>query len=79
MGETAPLILIGMVGFFPKMATSFFDESTVMPAQIFQWWSLPHRAFQSRAALAILLLLAVLFVMNGLAVVLRAKTQETGS
>lgn len=79
MGETAPLILIGMVGFFPKMATSFFDESTVMPAQIFQWWGLPHRAFQSRAALAILLLLVVLFVMNGLAVVLRAKTQETGS
>ncbi len=79
MGETAPLILIGMVGFFPDAPTSILDKSTVMPAQIFNWWSLPQRAFQSRAALAILLLLAVLFVMNGVAVVLRARTQEMGS
>ncbi len=79
MGETAPLILIGMVGFFPEVPQSFLDQSTVMPAQIFNWWSLPQGAFESRAALAILLLLAVLFLMNGFAVFLRARTQETGS
>ncbi len=79
MGETAPLIIIGMVGFFPNTPESIFDSSTVMPAQIFQWWSLPHRAFESRAALAILLLLFVLFLLNGTAVFIRAKTQETGS
>jgi len=79
MGETAPLILIGMVGFFPEAPSSILDQSTVMPAQIFNWWSLPQRAFQSRAALAILLLLAVLFLLNGFAVFLRYRTQEVGS
>jgi len=79
MGETAPLIIVGMIGFFPNTPTSLFDKSTVMPGIIFKWWSLPHRAFESRAALAILLLLCVLFVLNGFAVVLRARTQETGA
>jgi phosphate transport system permease protein len=47
-----------------------------MPAQIFSWWSMSLRAFQERAALGILVLLTVLFILNGLAVFVRAKSER---
>jgi phosphate transport system permease protein len=47
-----------------------------MPAQIFSWWEMPQRAFEERAALAILLLLFVLFLLNGLALVIRIRSEK---
>jgi len=77
MGETAPLIVIGLVAFVPEAPLTPTDPTTVMPAQIFSWWSMPQRAFQERAALAIVVLLVVLFFLNGLAVLLRARSERT--
>lgn len=76
MGETAPLIIVGLVAFVPDVPLGPLDPSTVMPAQIFSWWEMPQRAFDERAALAILLLLAVLFTLNGLAVVIRNRAEQ---
>ncbi len=74
MGETAPLIIVGLISFVPSPATSPTDATTVMPAQIYSWWGMPQRAFEERAALAILLLLFVLFMLNGFAIFIRART-----
>jgi phosphate transport system permease protein len=76
MGETAPLIIVGLVAFVPDAPLSPMDASTVMPAQIFSWWEMPQRAFEERAALAILLLLVVLFVLNGLALIIRSRSER---
>jgi phosphate transport system permease protein len=72
MGETAPLIIVGMVAFIPDVAASF---STVLPAQIFTWAGEPERAFVEKTSGGILVLLAVLISLNATAVVLR-KTFE---
>lgn len=76
MGETAPLIIVGLVAFVPEAPTSPLAATTVMPAQIFSWWEMPQRAFEERAALAILVLLVVLFTLNGLAVMIRARAER---
>jgi phosphate ABC transporter permease subunit PstA len=76
MGETAPLIIVGLVAFVPEPPLSPMDASTVMPAQIFSWWEMPQRAFEERAALAILLLLLVLSVLNAVALVIRARSEK---
>jgi len=76
MGETAPLIIIGLVSFVPEAAVAPTDPTTVMPAQIYSWWGMPQRAFQERAALAIMGLLVVLFSMNALAVYIRARSER---
>ncbi|MEM6333682.1 MAG: phosphate ABC transporter permease PstA [Planctomycetota bacterium] len=76
MGETAPLIIIGLIAFVPDAASSALDPTTVMPAQVFNWWGNSQPAFTERAALMILLLLAVLFVLNGVAVFIRAKFEK---
>ncbi|MBK1631112.1 phosphate ABC transporter, permease protein PstA [Thiohalocapsa halophila] len=76
MGETAPLLIVGLVSFVPEGPTTPLDPTTVMPAQIFSWWSMSLRAFQERAALAILVLLLVLFTLNGLAVLIRARSER---
>ena len=76
MGETAPLIIVGLIAFVPDVPLSPLDASTVMPAQIFSWWEMPQRAFEERAALAILLLLVVLFVLNGVALVIRTRSEK---
>jgi phosphate ABC transporter permease subunit PstA len=76
MGETAPLIIVGLVAFVPDVPLSPIDASTVMPAQIFTWWEMPQRAFEERAALAILMLLVVLITLNGLALIIRARTEK---
>jgi len=76
MGETAPLLIVGLVSFVPEAPLTPADPTTVMPAQIFSWWSMSLRAFQERAALAILVLLLVLFTLNGLAVYIRATSER---
>ena len=76
MGETAPLLLIGMVAYIPDVPTSVTDAATVMPAQIFSWASMPQQAFTERTAAAILVLLTVLIALNATAVYLRRKFER---
>jgi phosphate transport system permease protein len=73
MGETAPLIIVGMIAFIPDSPSSILDASTVMPAQIFTWAGMPERAYIERTAAGILVLLSVLISLNTLAVILRKK------
>ena len=68
LGETAPLLMIGMVAFIVDIPASFFDPSTVLPVQIFLWSDSPERAFVEKTSAAIMLLLLFLIFMNGLAV-----------
>ncbi|MGC3874262.1 phosphate ABC transporter permease PstA [Halomonas sp. GXIMD04776] len=76
MGETAPLIIIGMVAFIPDVSASFGDAATVMPAQIFTWAGEPDRAFTEKTAGGILVLLAVLISLNATAVWMRKKFER---
>ncbi|MDT3684583.1 MAG: phosphate ABC transporter permease PstA [Pseudorhodoplanes sp.] len=76
LGETAPLLMIGMVAFIVEPATSITDAATVLPVQIYLWSDLPEIAFQSKTAAAIIVLLAFLFVMNGMAIFLRRRFER---
>ncbi len=73
MGETAPLIIVGMIAFIPDSPTSVMEAATVMPAQLFTWAGMPERAYIERTAAGILVLLSVLISLNSLAVYLRKK------
>ena len=73
MGETAPLIIIGMIAFIPDSPSSIFEAATVMPAQIFTWASMPERAYIERTAAGIMVLLTILLSLNALAIYLRKK------
>ena len=73
MGETAPLIIVGMIAFIPDSPTNILDAATVMPAQIFTWAGMPERAYIERTAAGILVLLTVLISLNAFAVYLRKK------
>jgi len=73
MGETAPLIIVGMIAFIPDSPSTILEASTVMPAQIFTWAGMPERAYIERTAAGILVLLSVLISLNTLAVYLRKK------
>jgi phosphate transport system permease protein len=76
IGETAPLLLIGMNAFMPDAATSPFQAATTLPTQIFIWADSPERGFVSRTSAAILVLLAFLVLMNGLAIWLRRRFER---
>jgi phosphate transport system permease protein len=76
MGETAPLIVIGALTFVPYVPESVMDNFTVLPIQIFNWVSRPQKAFSINAAAAIIVLLSITFVMNGIAVYLRHRWQK---
>ena len=76
VGETAPLIVIGALAYVPFVAETPMDEFTVLPIQIFNWVSRPQEEFVVNAAAAIIVLLAVTFVMNGIAVYLRNRWQK---
>ena len=76
LGETAPLLLIGMVAFIVDIPGSAFDPSTVLPVQIYLWADSPERAFLERTAAAIMVLLVFLILMNLLAVWLRRKFEK---
>jgi phosphate transport system permease protein len=76
LGETAPLLMIGMVAFIVDVPGGFTDPSTVLPVQIFLWADSPERAFMEKTSAAIMVLLAFLIVMNTLAVILRKKLER---
>ncbi|MFP7756300.1 phosphate ABC transporter permease PstA [Thermodesulfobacteriota bacterium B35] len=76
LGETAPLLMIGMVAFIVDVPTGLTDPATVLPVQIYLWADAPERAFVERTAAAIMVLLAFLICMNGLAVYLRRKFER---
>ncbi len=73
MGETAPLIIVGMIAFIPDSPTSITDAATVLPAQIFTWASMPETAYIERTAAGIMVLLTVLMSLNAIAIYLRKK------
>jgi phosphate transport system permease protein len=75
-GETAPLLMIGMVAFIADVPKSFTDAATVLPVQIYLWSDLPELAFQSKTAAAILVLVGILFCLNGIAIYLRRKFER---
>ena len=76
LGETAPLLMIGMVAFIVDIPTGIFDKATVLPVQVYLWADSPERAFVERTSAAIIVLLAFLLIMNALAVVLRKRFER---
>ncbi len=75
LGESAPLLMIGMVAFIADMPMGFMDPSTVLPVQIYIWSDSPERAFIALTSAAIVVLLAFLFVINFVAIMLRKKLE----
>ena len=76
LGETAPLLLIGMVAFIVGASNGVLEPASVLPVQVFQWSDFPEVAFSNRAALAILTLILFLVAMNALAVLLRNRFER---
>jgi phosphate transport system permease protein len=76
LGETAPLLMIGMVAFIVDIPGGFTEPSTVLPVQIYLWADSPERAFVERTSAAIMVLLGFLITMNALAVVLRKRFEK---
>jgi phosphate transport system permease protein len=77
LGETAPLLLIGMNAFITSAPTGPFDSATALPTQIFIWADSPERGFVSRTSAAIMVLLSFLVMMNALAIFLRNRFERT--
>ncbi|MEM9385864.1 MAG: phosphate ABC transporter permease PstA [Pseudomonadota bacterium] len=77
LGETAPLLMIGMVAFVVDVPASLTDPSTVLPVQIYLWADSPERAFVERTSAAIMVLLVFLIAMNGVAVYLRRRFEQS--
>ena len=76
VGETAPLIVIGALAYVPFAPTNPMDDFSVLPIQIFNWISRPQHGFEVNAAAAIIVLLLITFIMNGIAVYFRNKWQK---
>ena len=76
LGETAPLLMIGMVAFIVDIPQSVTDSATVLPVQVFLWADSPERAFVEKTSAAIMVLLAFLVVMNAVAVFLRKRFER---
>jgi len=76
LGETAPLLMIGMVAFIVDIPHSLTAPATVLPVQIYLWADSPERAFVAKTSAAIIVLLAFLILMNSGAVVLRKKFEK---
>jgi phosphate transport system permease protein len=76
LGETAPLLMIGMIAFIVDVPANFTDPATVLPVQIYLWADSPERAFTERTAAAIIVLLIFLVAMNVVAVILRKKFEQ---
>ncbi len=75
LGETAPLLLIGMNAFITAAPDSILSPSTALPTQIFLWFDSPERGFVARTSAAIIVLLGFLIAMNAVAVFLRQRFQ----
>lgn len=76
LGETAPLIMIGMVAFIVDVPRSITDSATVLPVQIYRWSDFPERAFEARTGAAIAVLLLFLVAMNAIAILLRRRFER---
>jgi phosphate transport system permease protein len=76
LGETAPLLMIGMVAFVVDVPGSLTDAATALPVQIFLWADSPERAFVEKTSGAIIVLLAFLIAMNATAIALRARYEK---
>jgi phosphate transport system permease protein len=76
LGETAPLLMIGMVAFLVDIPSGVTEPATVLPVQIYLWADSPERAFAERTSAAIIVLLAFLIAMNSLAVILRQRFER---
>lgn len=76
LGETAPLLMIGMVAFIVDIPSSVTDAATVLPVQVFLWADSPERAFMEKTSAAIIVLLVFLILMNALAVMLRKRFER---
>jgi phosphate transport system permease protein len=76
LGETAPLLMIGMVAFIVDIPAGFTDPATALPVQIYLWADSPERAFVERTSAAIIVLLAFLITMNAAAVILRKRFER---
>jgi len=76
LGETAPLLMIGMVAFIVDIPGSVFDPGTVLPVQIFMWADFPERMFLQKTSSAIIVLLGFLLLMNGAAIFIRKKLER---
>jgi phosphate transport system permease protein len=77
IGETAPLLLIGMNAFLTSVPTSPFESATTLPTQIFIWADSPERGFVSRTSAGIVVLLVALVTMNALAIYLRRRFERS--
>ncbi len=76
LGESAPLLMIGMVAFIVDIPKGITDASTVLPVQVFLWSDSPERGFMEKTSGAIIVLLAFLVVMNTTAVILRKRFER---
>jgi phosphate transport system permease protein len=76
LGETAPLLMIGMVAFIVDVPGGITDPATALPVQIYLWADSPERAFLEKTSAAIMVLLAFLILMNAAAVILRRRFER---
>ena len=76
LGETAPLLMIGMVAFITSTPDGFTSPATVLPVQIFIWSDSPERGFEAKTSAAIVVLLGFLVLMNGAAIWLRKRFER---
>jgi phosphate transport system permease protein len=76
MGETAPLLIVGMMAFIPEAPGGFMDSATVLPAQIYTWSAAALRPYAERTAAAILVLICILILLNATAVLLRKRYEK---
>ena len=76
LGETAPLLMIGMVAFIADPPSNILDSATTLPVQVFLWSDSPERAFAEKTAGAIMVLIVFLILMNLTAVLLRKKFEK---
>ena len=76
LGESAPLLMIGMVAFIVDVPSGFTDPATALPVQVYLWADSPERAFAERTSAAIIVLLGFLALMNLSAVLLRRRMEK---
>ena len=76
LGETAPLLMIGMVAFISESSFDFTSPATALPVQIYLWVENPEQAFTELTSAAILVLLTFLALMNATAAVLRQRSEK---
>ena len=77
LGETAPLLLIGMKAFVASVPATPLDQATALPVQIYLWQGNENRNFfEPRTAAAIMVLLAVMILLNGVAIYLRSRLEK---